>query len=315
MSIRGAIAGAGRTGMVARDREGASMRRYGAALGRRAALAGAGLLAACSPAGLLNATVSEDGLAVERDVAYGEGPRRRMDVYRPAGAASGLPLIVFLYGGSWRGGSKSLYPFVAAPLARRGAVVAVPDYRVYPEVVFPGFLEDCAAAVAFAAANAGRWGADAGRLLVLGHSAGAYNGAMLLLDPRWLGEAGAPRPVGGALLAGPYDFLPITDPDIVPVFPDPGPQTQPITYLDGRNPPLLLLAGADDTTVRPRNTVTLAERIRAAGGPVEARILPDLGHIGIILAFAPWFRGKGPVLDLVWEFMSRVDSDSGRTPA
>ncbi len=228
-----------------------------------------------------------------------------MDVYRPAGAATGLPLIVFLYGGSWRSGSKAMYPFVAAPLARRGAVVAVPDYRLYPEVVFPAFLEDCAAAVAFAAANAARWGADPRRLVLLGHSAGAYNAAMLLLDPRLLAITGAPRPACGALLAGPYDFLPITNPDIVPVFPHPGPWTQPITYADGRNPPLLLLAGGDDRTVKPRNTVALAERIRAAHGPVEARILPRLGHIGIILAFAPPFRGRAPVLDLVWDFFGR----------
>ena len=291
------------------------MQRFRAALGRRAALGAAGLLAACSPAGLLNATVPESSLAIDRGVAYGDGPRRRMDIYRPAGAASNLPLIVLLYGGSWRTGSKALYPFVAAPLARLGAVVAVPDYRLYPEVVFPGFLDDCAAAVAFAAANAARWGADPRRLVLLGHSAGAYNAAMLLLDPRRLAAAGAPRPAGGALLAGPYDFLPITDPDIVPVFPDPGPWTQPITYVDGRNPPLLLLAGADDTTVKPRNTVVLAARIRAAGGPVEARILPDLGHIGIILAFAPVFRGKAPVLDLVWKFVNRVNGASGWTPS
>ena len=264
------------------------------------------MLAACSPARLLNATVSEDSLAVERNLAYGDGKRRRMDVYRPASAASGLPLIVFLYGGSWRTGSKAMYPFVAAPLARRGAVVAVPDYRLYPEVVFPAFLEDCAVAVAFAAANAARWGADPRRLVLLGHSAGAYNAAMLLLDRRFLAAAGAPRPAGGALLAGPYDFLPITKPDIVPVFPDPGPWTQPIAYADGCNPPLLLLAGGDDRTVKPRNTVALAERIRAAGGPVEARILPGLGHIGIILAFTALFRGKGPVLDLVWEFIRRA---------
>ena len=291
------------------------MRRFRSALGRRAALAGAGLLAACSPAGLLNATVPESGLTIERDVAYGDGPRRRMDVYRPAGATSSLPLIVFLYGGSWRTGSKAVYRFVAAPLARLGAVVAVPDYRLYPEVVFPAFLEDCAAAVAFAAANATRWGADPRRLVLLGHSAGAYNAAMLLLDSSRLAAAGAPRPACGALLAGPYDFLPITDPDIIPVFPDPRPWTQPIIYADGHNPPLLLLAGSDDRTVKPRNTVALAARIRAAGGPVEARILPGIGHIRLILAFAPLFRGNAPVLDFVWEFVSRAAPPPPAEPA
>ncbi len=160
--------------------------------------------------------------------------------------------------------------------------------------------------MAFAAANAARWGADPRRLILLGHSAGAYNAAMLLLDPRRLAAAGAPRPACGALLAGPYDFLPITDPDIVPVFPDPGPWTQPITYADGHNPPLLLLAGRDDRTVKPRNTVALAARVRAAGGPVEARILPGIGHIGLILAFAPLFRGKTRVCNLVWEFVSQA---------
>jgi acetyl esterase/lipase len=284
-------------------------------LGRRLALAGAGLVSACSPAALLNATVPEGGLVIERDLAYGDGPRRRMDVYRPAGNVLGLPLIVFLYGGSWRSGSKSMYPFVAAPLARLGAVVAVPDYRLYPEVVFPAFLDDCAAAVAYAARKAGRWGADAGRLGLLGHSAGAYNAAMLLLDRRRLAAAGAQPPRAGALLAGPYDFLPITDPDIIPIFPDAGPETQPITYADGTNPPLLLLAGANDTTVRPRNTVALGERIRARGGPVEARILPDLGHVGIILAFAPLFRGKGRVLDDVWTVLGRGSGGSGGAQA
>ena len=289
--------------MVARHGREAFVRHWGVAIGRRAALTGAGLVAACSPAALLNATVPEGGITVEHDLAYGAGPRRRMDVYRPANAPPSLPLIVFLYGGSWRSGSKALYPFVAVPLAQRGAVVCVPDYRLYPEVVFPAFLDDCAAAVAFAAANAARWGADAGRLTLLGHSAGAYNAAMLLLDPSRLRAAGAPRPVGGALLAGPYDFLPITDPDIVPVFPDPGPRTQPITYADGRNPLLLLLAGADDQTVKPRNTVALAARIRAAGGPVEAEIVPKLGHIGLILTFAPLFRGKGRVFSSVSSFL------------
>ena len=275
-------------------------------LTRRTALAGAGLLGACSPAALLNATVPEQGIAITRDIPYGAGPRRTMDVYRPAVPQAGLPLIVFLYGGSWRGGSKALYPFVAAPLARRGAVVCVPDYRVYPEVVFPAFLQDCAAAVAFAGQHAARWGSDSSRLMLLGHSAGAYNGAMLLLDPHWLEDAGAPRPQGGALLAGPYDFLPITDRDVIPVFPDPGPETQPITFANGGSPPLLLLAGSDDTLVAPRNSLRLADRVIEAGGRADAHILPGLGHIGVILGFAPPFRTRGGVLDRVDAFRRRV---------
>ena len=329
------------------------------------------LLSACSPSGVLNATVPSQGVTVTRDVSYGEGARQKLDIYEPparsgparagqagvvqagvvqagvvqagvvqagagpAGAeqagsgqvgagqagpgqaaAGRPPLIVFLYGGSWRTGDKGMYPFVALPLAARGAVVVVPDYRLYPEVQFPDFLRDNARAVAWAAANAARLGADPGRVFVLGHSAGAYNAAMLAVDPRYLAAAGYDRGrLAGVIgLAGPYDFLPITGEDIKPVFApvNDGPLSQPVTYVDGRNPPLLLLAGTDDTTVNPRNTLSLAERVRSAGGMAESGLLPGIGHIGIVTAFAPLFRYRAPVLDRVWDFVQRHGAVAGQ---
>jgi acetyl esterase/lipase len=268
----------------------------------------AALLAGCTPASLLNAAVQRDGIAAERGIAYGDGPRRVLDVYRSTGAAGPHPLVVFLYGGSWRAGDRGLYAFVAAPLAGRGAVVVVPDYRLYPEVAFPGFLDDNAQAVAWAIAHAGELGADPHRVFIVGHSAGAYNAAMLALDPRWLAHAGLDRAqvAGVAGLAGPYDFLPITDPDIIPVFAPvaDGPASQPVSYVDGQNPPLLLLAGDADRTVRPANTRSLAARVAAAGGPVQSRIYPGLSHVGIVTAFTPLLRWRAPVLDDVWRFIT-----------
>ncbi len=267
----------------------------------------AAVLAGCSPAAILNATVPADGVSVDRGIAYGDGPRRRLDVYRNKELAGPHPLIVFLYGGNWRTGDRGIYAFVALPLAARGAVVVVPDYRLYPEAAFPDFLDDNAHAVAWAVAHAAEFGADPHWLFIVGHSAGAYNAAMLAVDPRWLARAGLDRAqvAGVAGLAGPYDFLPMTDPDILPVFApvDDGPASQPVTYVDGRNPPLLLLAGDADTTVRPANTRSLAARVAAAGGAVQSRIYPGLGHVGIITAFAPLFSGRAPVLDDVWRFI------------
>lgn len=277
-------------------------------LRRSLLLAAAASLAACSPAAILNATISDRGVAVTSDIAYGPGPRRTLDVYRPTTQGGNLPLVVFLYGGSWRTGDKGMYPFVAEPLARRGAIVVVPDYRLYPEVEFPAFLEDNASAVAWAHAHARELGADPARIIVFGHSAGAYNAAMLALDPSFLRAAGFDRNrlTGVIGLAGPYDFLPITDPDVIPVFAsvNDGPASQPITYVDGRNPPMFLAAGTDDTTVKPRNTESLAARIRARGGRVESKLYPGLGHIGILTAFAPLFESRAPVLDDVWSFIA-----------
>jgi acetyl esterase/lipase len=264
------------------------------------------VLAACSPAGILNATVPDDGATVLHDIAYEPGPAHRLDVYRPRQASG--PLVVFLYGGSWRMGDKSMYPFVALPLAARGAVVVVPNYRLYPEVAFPEFVADNAAAVKWALEHAAALGADPRRVFVVGHSAGAYNAAMLALDPHYLAQAGTSRDrlAGVVGLAGPYNFLPITDPEVIPVFASvqDGPASQPITYVDGHNPPMLLLAGEDDTIVNPANTTSLGARIRSEGGPVETKLYPNLGHIGLITAFAPLFQRRAPVLDDVWRFIA-----------
>ena len=264
----------------------------------------AALLTACSPAALLNATVPNQA-TIERDVPYAAGPRGTLDIYRPAGPLQDAPLIVFLYGGSWTGGSKSTYPFVAETLAGRGAVVVVPDYRVYPEVTYPVFLQDNAAAVAWAVRYARTAGAGGG-VFVMGHSAGAYNAAMLALHPALLRDAGVDRrSMAGVIgLATPADFLPSRDPDVIPVFGAANtPQNQPLAFADGTNPPLLLLHGTDDATVMPRNTATLVSAIVRRGGQAEARYYPGIGHIGLITAFAPLFQRRAPVLDDVWQFV------------
>ena len=264
-------------------------------LGRRtlsaAGLGALSLLAtACSPLGLLNGMAPKRLSA--RNVPYGAGPRHTLDVYVPEGAAGHAPVVVFLYGGGWDSGAKEDYRFVGGALAAAGFVTIIPDYCIYPEVVFPAFLDDCAAAFAWAAAHATEYGGGE-RIFLMGHSAGAYNAAMLTLDPSYLARAGASRPLAGMVgIAGPYDFLPVGTDELRAIFGQPPtpPGTQPINHVDGRNAPMLLLAGDADTTVLPRNTQRLTARIRAAGGPVQSRIYPGIGHKEIIGAMGVPFR-------------------------
>jgi acetyl esterase/lipase len=249
---------------------------------------------------LLNATTSLRGLAVAHGLAYGSGERHRMDVYRPERGGD-LPVVVWFYGGGWQWGERAAYRFVAASLARHGFVVVVPDYRLYPQARFPAFLEDGAAAVAEARRLAPGWGGDAARLFAVGHSAGAYIAAMLAVAPDWLDAVGVGRAglAGAVGIAGPYDFLPITGADIRAVFApaaDDLRRTQPIHHVDGANAPLLLLHGGRDTTCYPRNSLALAARIRAAGGPARAKIYGHIGHIGIVAGFAPLLRFCAPTL-------------------
>lgn len=246
------------------------------------------------------------GVTVMRDLPYAPGSRHALDIYRPATPDGSI--MVFLYGGTWRTGTKEMYAFVGRAFAERGITVVVPDYRLYPDVTFPDFLTDNALAVAWTAQRAAALGAEPARLFVVGHSAGAYNAAMLALDPRFLGAARLSRArlAGVAGLAGPYDFLPIDDPDVMPVFASAADNlaaTQPVSFADGSNPPLLLLTGADDRVVKPRNTTSLANRVGLAGGPVQSRVYPGIGHIGILTALTPLFAGRAAVRDDLLAFI------------
>ncbi|MEO6199185.1 MAG: alpha/beta hydrolase [Sphingomicrobium sp.] len=279
------------------------------------ALIGVGLVAigfaGCSALTTFDTLVPKDGgvMVAAKDVAFGPGDRQRLDVYRPAALTPGkpLPIIVFFYGGSWKTGSKEGYSWVARALAARGFVVVIPDYRLYPSVNYPAFLEDNAAAVRWTIAHSGEFGGDPKRLVLAGHSAGAYNAAMLALDPRWLGDARTS--VRGLIgLAGPYDFLPFDTNTTREVFggtPD-LPSTQPVNVADKADPPAFLATGDNDDTVRPRNSDRLAAKLSAAGVMVERRRYPKLGHISLLTAIAKPFRGRAPVLDDVAGFAEKV---------
>jgi acetyl esterase/lipase len=260
---------------------------------------GASLLSACSPASLFGAIQPPAPGGEVADVAYGAGPRRSMDLYLPAASGAPAPVVVFFYGGRWEAGDRAAYRFVGRALAGCGAMVVVPDYRVWPEAGYKDFLTDAAAAVASARTEAVRRGGDPSRLYLMGHSAGAYIAAMLSLDPEWLGASGLDprRDVAGMIgVSGPYDFLPLNDPVLEQIFAPVGPSTQPITFAGNARAPMLLLSGGDDTTVLPRNSERLAARARAAGADAEVSIYPGVGHVGIIAALGAPLRGVAPTL-------------------
>lgn len=270
--------------------------------GRRT-LACAGLLlglAGCSGAELLNTLfLPRTGYRRTAGIAYGPGRRQRLDVYRPTSAAGSAPLVVFFYGGRWQSGERENFRFVGQAITALGAVAVIPDYRLFPDTVFPAWVRDGASAVRWARQNARRFGADPDRILLAGHSAGAHTAVLLALDERYLRDAGVPRSAirGAAGIAGPYDFLPFRDADLRALFgpPEQWPATQPIRFVDGDEPPLLLLQGGADRTVDAHNAPNLEARVRAAGGEVRRIVYPRLGHVATLAVLAAPLRGIAPV--------------------
>lgn len=298
-----------------------SLRRRRSAFLTAFTVTAAAVLSACSPVKVLNGLVPGDTYQFQGGIAYGQAPRQLLDVYQPLPstqpARGSRPLVVFFFGGTWTTGDRESYRFLGEALAARGAVVVVPDYGLSPRHTYPVFVRDSALAVKWALDNAAQLGADPKQVYVMGHSSGGYNAAMVALDERWLAEVGAsPRQLAGWIgLAGPYDFLPIGDPQAQAAFnwPDTPPDSQPLAHVTSASPRALLLAASKDNLVYPdRNTGRMAQALRAAGVPVQVRLYDNLSHVTLIGAFAKpiqWLGG--PVLPPVMEFLglASVPSD------
>lgn len=276
----------------------------------RPLLAGSALLAtllcACSGQQLLNSLTPSGGYSVAASVVYDAERHLTLDIYTPTNARA-APVVVFFYGGRWEGGQPSEYRFVGQALASQGFVAVLPDYRHYPAVKFPEFVNDAARAVRWTQLQAARYGGDPQKLFVMGHSSGAHLAALLALDPEFLAQVGGDRASlrGMIGLSGPYDFLPLTDADLRDMFgpPERYELSQPISYADGAGPPMLLLHGEDDTTVRVKNTRNLADAVTRAGGTVETVIYPEMSHAWIVATLAAPLRGQSDVLDQVARFV------------
>jgi acetyl esterase/lipase len=270
-------------------------------MSRRSALAGlVGLTtAACSRLAFVAANVPASFGSYTR-------PEERP---KPAGSR---PLVVFFYGGRWETGDKSEYKFVGAALAGLGYAVVLPNYRLYPEVKMPGFMDDAARATVWAFDHCAEFGGDPRRFHMMGHSAGAHLAALVTLDRRYLEATGRPVPaIAGVIgLSGPYDFLPLDDADLQDMFGPPPlyPQSQPIDFVHAGAPPMLLVHGTDDHTVRPKNSINLAAALKAKSVPVTLKLYPKRGHGDTVAALSIPARSRAPTLADIEAFVSRPRS-------
>ena len=270
-----------------------------------AAVLTAGLLAGCSPFTALNSVGPDSGYSKVSHVRYGTEARQQLDVYQPALSRDGI-VVVFFYGGSWGMGERAQYRFVAQTLTRYGATVVVADYRLYPEVVFPAFMDDAAAAVAWTYRNIAQYGGNPQKIYLIGHSAGAHIATLLALDKHFLAAQGLDTTIlsGVVGLATPANFATTLEAQYRPVFVDQATldRAQPVRYVRADAPPMLLQHGADDTVVLPRNSQVLAAKLQAAGGQARAVVYPDKGHSGLILIFSE-VLGRSPILDDTLNFL------------
>lgn len=258
-----------------------------------------------------------------RDVARlaklstGDHPSQKVILWGPedrAPDAQPRPILLFAHGGSWRSGDPEDYGFVARAFVPQGFIVALAGYRLVkddaPHGVYPAMLKDTAAAILATRKAAAQYGGDPDRIVVMGHSAGAYNVVMAALERVWLdergGEADALRGVIG--LSGPYDFYPFARGSTISAFgsaADPE-ATQTFNHVRADTAPMLLIHGAKDTLVRPRNSRELAQLIETAGGAATLKIYPDMTHNDPLISFASPWRSRRDVVETVSAFAKKA---------
>jgi len=292
-------------------------------IGRRRFVLTAGaalMVAGCSPLTALNWTVPETGYQQIPGLAYGDDPRQVLDLYIPDTPAANASTIIFFYGGSWKNGDRAKYRFAAEAFATQGYTVAVPDYRTYPDVTFPAFVHDGASVVRWLRDNATQYDVQGENIVLMGHSAGAHIAALLAMDRRYLEAAGVPMTAIAGLvgLAGPYDIDLLSFRSTRRVFETwPAPDDfRPTAMAITNTVPTLLLHGANDGTVPPVDTTRMADVLGARGADVTVTVYPGTGHIGIILALAPPFRGgTANVVDDVLTFLRKQNGREDRAAA
>ena len=248
------------------------------------------------------------------DIAYGSHERQRLDIYSPKKTAAGAtparesprPIIVFWYGGSFDHGRKSQYRFVGAALAEAGYVAVLPDYRLYPEVRFPAFVDDATASVAWVVAHGAEFGGDPARIYLAGHSAGAHIAGLVTYDADRLARVGVdPRVVSGFIgLSGPYALDPNSD-ALRTIFSSPYvfDDWQPAKRVHAGAPPALLMHGEADDVVSVAHAREMAEALTRNGVPVTLRTYPARGHADTVAAFAAPAPDKLPVMTEIRSFI------------
>ena len=254
-------------------------------------------LVGCSPLTMVNTIAPDDGFVLDKAIDYGPDERQKLDVYYPEVHQPQTPVLVFFYGGSWRRGDREKYRFIGQALSSRGYVTVIPDYRLYPDVQFPAFVEDGAASVAWVKENIAE---SKNGIVLIGHSAGAHLAALLALDARYLSQQGiTDQTISGMIgLAGPYAFEPENFRRYRAIFATAQPPdiSRPVTYARGDAPPLLLMHGADDSMVLPLHSKLLQERVDNQNGRVTRLELEGVNHFDIVLGLSEPFAHLAPDL-------------------
>jgi len=265
------------------------------------------IISACSSSALtlVNTLASFGDYQLTKDQSYAKHPLNQLDIYRPTNQAI-KGTVIFFYGGCWGACTtytREYYRFVGEALTSIGYIAVIPDYRRYPEVLFPQIMLDSSAVVAWVNDNIEQYGGETEQIFLMGHSAGGHIAAMLTVNKNYLDDDLHQNIRGFIGLSAPYDFI-FDKPYQTKLFSGlEYSESQPSYFVTGKEPPLLLLYGNDDKIVYPRNIIKMSLAVKQKGGTVETHTYNEIDHVGILSALSIPYRKRLNVMSDINHFL------------
>lgn len=260
----------------------------------------------------LNNLTSNKGFTKQVNIRYGLHERQQLDLYKADKPKKNRPLIVFVYGGAWSHGDKKEYHFVGQAFATEGYDVAIIDYRLAPEFIFPSYVDDVKLALDYLIQHQTQLDIQTDQLILLGHSAGAFNVMSAVYDPQDQPLEFKKHIKAIIGLAGPYHFDYKNDPLCADAFDQTVPYQQVMPYYFVKNNTIkhYLFVAENDQIVADSNMTDLDAQLKFHGNHSEIIVIPRTGHItlmgSISSLFSPFFLTKSEVLRVIDEALSEA---------
>ncbi|MCU4483679.1 alpha/beta hydrolase [Acinetobacter ursingii] len=255
----------------------------------------------------LNFLTPKSTYIAQKNIAYGLKARQRLDLYRAKKPLKQQPLIVFIHGGAWQHGDKKDYGFIGESFAREGYDVAVINYHLAPEYIFPSYIDDLALALNFLDQHQTKLKISTENVILMGHSAGAFNVMSVVYHPHpnLVHCRDNIKAIIG--IAGPYHFDYKGDPLAQDAFDQeiPYQQVMPYYFVDSNQIRHYLLMAENDQIVAAKNTIDFDHILSQHGNHSHIAIIPKTGHISIIgtlsSLFSRYFKTKRTILSFLKE--------------
>ncbi|WP_281963516.1 alpha/beta hydrolase [Acinetobacter johnsonii] len=250
----------------------------------------------------LNRLTPRKGYSVQENVAYGLRARHRLDLFRTQTPRKHRPLIVFVHGGAWMHGDKKDYRFIGEAFAKEGFDVAVINYHLAPEHIFPASIDDLSLALNYLNVHQLKYQISTEKVVLMGHSAGAFNVMSALYHPQPYEIQCRSQITAIIGLAGPYHFDYKGDPICADAFDQNRPyqEVMPYYFVEPNTVKHYLLVAENDDVVGLSNAVDLDRRLKEKGNYSQLWTVPRIGHISMIGSvsslFSRYFTTKQKIM-------------------